>query len=209
VSFLYDGSDGEAGFVQVDELLTRVERVHEACELAGQNIGESTSRLMGLVGPQFQGDPAAAYGELMVSLERCQKQEKALRKDSLQMQTSAKRVFARWEKDLEAFTSDSMRSHSAKRLAGARKRLDTIVQTVGPALERYAAYNETLSDHARYLGNDFSSEAVKLIDKEVRDLAGESARLGKAFERCTAACQNYVRKASPRGQGSPKARRNL
>lgn len=203
------GADKDAGFVQVDDLLARVERVHVSCELAGQNVTESLTTLMQMVGPEFRGDPTLAYEDLMAAIELSEKQAEDLRENFVPMQKSAGQVFENWQMDLDAFTSDVMRQHSEERMGASRARYDAIVDVVAPALERYEAFNGVLRDHALYLGNDFNSESVELIEKQLRILIEESESLTAEFDKCTEACQAYVRKAALRGQVSPRARKSI
>ena len=209
VKNMFGASSDDEGFVQVDDLLSRVERVHVDCELGGQNVTEATGTLLNLVGPEFRGDPALAYEEFIAAIELSEKQASDLRKHFNPMKTSAERMFAQWEKDLEAFTSEVMRKHSADRMQGMRERYQAVETAVGPTLEQYDAFNQTLRDHALYLGNDFNSESVALIEKELRTLVEQSKQLTASFDKCTEACQDYVRKAALRGQVSPKTKKKV
>lgn len=210
VKNLFGSSNSDdAGFVQVDELLSRVERVHVDCELAGQNVTASMTTLISMVGPEFKGDPALAFGEFLAAIELSEKQAKDLRKDFTPMQKSAERMFLQWQDDLEAFSSDSMREHSAKRMQDMRDRYEAVNTAVGPALEQYEAFNASLRDHALYLGNDFNSESVAVIEKELRTLIQSANQLKKSLDTCTEACQEYVRKAALRGQVSSRAKQQV
>ena len=209
VKNLFGSSNDDAGFVQVDELLSRVERVHVDCELAGQNVTESMTTLLSMVGPEFQGDPELAFGEFLSAIERSEKQARDLRKDFTPMRKSSERMFEQWQKDLDAFTSDVMREHSSKRMRDMRERYEAVDAAVGPALEQYEAFNQHLQDHALYLGNDFNSESVALIEKELRNLIQEANTLKASLDACTEACQEYVRKAALRGQVSSRAKQQV
>lgn len=209
VSQLFSSDKADAGFVEVDDLLGRVERVHVDCELAGQNVAEAMAGLLAMAGPQFRGDPTLAFEDLMAAIELSDRQEELLREDYAPMQESAVAVFERWNADLEAFTSEVMREHSASRMAAARGRYAAIVAAVDPALAAYSAFNAALRDHALYLGNDFNAESLALIEGELRRLISESSELTAAFDECTRACEDYVRKSALRGQVSPRARRDV
>lgn len=209
VKNMFGSSSDDAGFVQVDELLSRVERVHVDCELAGQNVQESMTTLLSMVGPEFKGDPELAFSEFLSSIERSEKQARDLRNDYTPMKKSADRMFTQWQEDLDAFSSDVMREHSAKRKREMRERYEAVDAAVGPALEEYEEFNATLRDHALYLGNDFNSESVALIEKELRTLIQASNDLKKSLDACTEACQEYVRKAALRGQVSSRAKQQV
>lgn len=205
-NLLSTSNSGEATFVQVDDLMSRIERIHVDCELARQNIAASTDALRVMVDPEFRGDPQLAHGDLVAALELSERQAEDLQSDYNRMTASAKRVFAQWEKNLQEFSSDSMREHSAVRMEATRARYETVLATVGPAMELYRGFNATLRDHTLYLGTDFNDESVVLVEREIRVLFREAEALRADFIHCLEACQNYVRKATVRNQTAPAGR---
>lgn len=210
VSSMFSSDSGEdAGFIQVDDLLGRAERVHVDCELAGQRVSEAIESLMVLVGPEFRGDPALAYNDFVLAIESSEETERVLNEDYGPMQGSANGVFNAWHKDLEAFNSEVMRQHSEKRMSASRVRYTAIETAIDPTLPLYAEFNSALRDQALYLGNDFSADSIAVIEKELRDLSVRAKKLTTAFEAATLACQEFVRKGALRGQNSPAARKDV
>lgn len=199
-------AEDQAGFVQVDELLDRVEDVHVGCELAGRNVRESLAALMALVGSDFRGNPELVYDDYLVAIALSETQAKELRESYEPMVDVSAQVFESWEADLEAFSSETLRAHSRDRMESARARYDAIVALAEPALDEYESFNRALRDYALYLGNDLSTGAVAAIEGELRDLANVGSKLEENFETCTAACRDYVRRAALRGQISPKSK---
>lgn len=206
--FSSDSAD-DASFVQVDDLLGRVERVHVDCELAGQNVSMAIESLMVLVGPEFRGDPELAFNDFATAIETSEQQALALRKDYEPMLNSADSVFDRWSADLEVFSSEVMREHSQKRMDASRERYDAVVSAVDPTILTYEDFNRTLRDHALYLGNDFSADSITVIEKELRALSERASELTLAFEKATLACQEFVRKGALRGQVTSSTRRDV
>lgn len=205
-NLLSTSNDGEATFVQVDDLMSRIERIHVDCELARQNIAASTDALRVMVDPEFRGDPKLAHGDLVAALELSERQAEDLQSDYNRMTASAKRVFAQWEANLGSFSSESMREHSAARMQATRERYDAVLSVVGPAMELYRGFNASLRDHSLYFGTDFNDESVLLVEREIRVLFREAEALRADFIHCTEACQAYVRMATPRTQAAPGGR---
>jgi len=208
-NLLSTSNDGEATFVQVDDLMGRIERIHVDCELARQNIAATTDALRVMVDPEFRGDPALAHGDLVAALELSERQAEDLQSDYNRMTASAKRVFSQWQENLESFSSESMREHSAARMEATRARYEAVLNTVGPAMELYRGFNSTMRDHTLYFGTDFNDEAVRLVEREIRVLFREAEALRADFIHGTEACQAYVRKATPRSQAAPGGRREV
>ena len=118
-----------------------------------------------------------------------------------------------WSTVMAAFAgcgaSDSMREHSAVRMEATRARYDTVLTTVGPAMELYRGFNASLRDHTLYLGTDFNEESVVLVEREIRVLFREAEALRADFIHCTETCRNYVRKATTRSQSASTERREV
>lgn len=192
-------ADEEASFVQVNDLLSRIELIHVDCELSGQSVDASIEALMTLVGPKFRGDPELGYNDFAMAIEMSEEFATTLRKNYGPMQDSAMMMFDQWNTDLEVFSSQTMREHSETRLEASRERYNAIVSSVDPALEAFDMFNQVMRDHALYLGNDFNADSVAIIEKELRDVQVAARSLTASLEKATVACQEFVRKAALRG----------
>ena len=202
-------SDGSATFVQVDDLMSRVERIHVDCEVASEQARTATTTLHSMVGPDFHGEPALAHEELVAAIEASERTAQDLQRDFDRMTRSGDKVFAQWQENLEEYTSEVMRQASEKRMNATRERYDAVVAAVGPAIESYRGFNATLRDHALYLGTDFNEESVSLVEQEIRVLLRRSEAMTAEFGRCQKACQRYVKKSAIRGQVAPTSRKEV
>ena len=91
------------GLGQVDDLLTRVERVQVEAVISKDKSSEAYQALNALVDPDFYGDPVATFKELSESIEASSDQAEKLQDSVGPMKKVAERVFAEWTEGLESF----------------------------------------------------------------------------------------------------------
>jgi hypothetical protein len=193
-------SKQSANLRNVDELLGQVERVHAESVLARDRARGAHEALRTLVSADFQGDPVEAYARFVESVELSKRQTEALRGSVAPMRSTAELVFARWAKDLEAFQNAELRRRSQGRLADTRRRYEAIVAAVEPYSWSCEAFNNTLADHALFLGHDFNSSAIAEIGDAIGSLDGQLAEIDRGFESCDASAREYVRSSALLGQ---------
>lgn len=197
---VFQKKPSDDGLVQVDDLLTRIEKVHVESVLAKERSQAAMDALRVMVATDFGGDPAASLNDLMASIDASEKQANELRKAVGPMKKAADVVFEEWTADLEDFTSEKLRRRSLNRLEATRERYEAIVAAVEPAMSSYDAFNTGLHDHALFLSHDFNSGAVSMIEGEVRALATQGQDLTVKLDACLVAAQAYVRATALRGQ---------
>lgn len=189
-----------AGLRKVDDLLGQVERVHAEALLARDRARGAREALQTLVSADFQGDPVEAYARFVEAIDLSKRQSKALRDSVTPMRSSAEAVFARWAKDLDAFQNAELRRRSQTRLADTRRRYDAIVAAVEPYAWSCEAFDNSLADHALFLGHDFNAAAIAEIGDAIGSLDQQLAEIERGFEACDASARDYVRSSALVGQ---------
>jgi hypothetical protein len=195
------------GLNQVDDLLSRIEKVYVECELTDARVREAMQALAWLTSPDFEGDPLAAHAALNLAAERAQLQARELEHSIAPMKASGEALFQRWSADLESFRSASMRARSAERLAETRARYDAIVASVDPAFARLAELNTILGDSVLFLANDLNAGSIAALRGDVEAMLASAKELSTQLEVCLGAADGYMRSAAlPEGLGEePKA----
>jgi ElaB/YqjD/DUF883 family membrane-anchored ribosome-binding protein len=185
---------------RVDDLLTRVERVHVDSRIAKEKALAALERLRTMVSPEFAGDPVACYAQFVEAVEESNAQADRCRSNLGPLRDSADEVFAKWAADLETFGNLQMRQRSQARLEETRTRFQAVLAAAESAQLAYDAFNGDLRDHSLFLGHDFNAMAVAAIAPDVQALATRSEDLGKRLDACVDAAQTYVETAALPGQ---------
>lgn len=181
-----------AGLQQVDDLLSRIERVHVETELSKARLRTAVESMHALVSPDFAGDPVQSYSGFVAALEASEKQAVALRRAVDPMKRVAEPFFVDWQMQLENFANPTMRERSQVRLNETRRRYNAIVAAVDPALAAYDSVNIGMSDCATFLGRDFNPSAVGMIRQDAHHVTGRAGRLDGLFDQCLEATRAYV-----------------
>lgn len=184
----------------VDELLTRIERVQVEATLAKDKAREALVELTTLVAPGFSGDATKQFATLEESIEASQTQAQTFRNSITPMTRSADDVFSRWTKDLESFGNTRMRQRSQTRLDETRARYQTVLTSSQAVLVSVEAFNADLEDQALFLASDLNASAVQAIHPEVRSLHERAKELDGRVETCSDAARAYVESAALYGQ---------
>ena len=183
--------------IQVEEMVSWIERVHVESDRARLAIGESFERLNTLAAGKFGKEPAAmAYAKFVQSIDIADQQARRFREVVGPMQESAKPVFERWQKSLATITSDRLRQRSELRYAVAKERYDAIAAVAVPAQEQFDGYVKALRDHAAFLANDLNAGAIDDIQDEVKVVARTARDLDHSMESCLAAARAYVEQSA-------------
>lgn len=186
------GGEQDATIDKVDDLVSRIERVHVETEVSKGVVRETVAALESLSSNDFGGNAAATYLEFMASIQRSEKQAARLRSTVGPMKDASDPVFEQWAKDLAGFASPRMRHLSEQRLATTRERYNSIVASVDPAQSSYEVFNQGLRDIALFLGHDFNPVAVAEIEQDIHAVANLASELDGRFNTCLMAARTYL-----------------
>lgn len=178
--------------VQVDQLVTSIEKVHTSSEMAQTRVTESLDSLRSLVALDFGDDVVGAYAKTEVALAESTKQLAAFDEDVQQMKEMAEPVFKKWASDLDSFTNLEMRLKSQNRLAQTRQRYDAIVMTVEPTQAAFATLHQQISDCALFLKHDLNAAACAALRPDVEALSMATEHLDAQLAKCQSAAKDYV-----------------
>lgn len=185
---------------QVDELLTRIERLQAETAVAKEAAHETLQELCTIVSPNFRGDAAAEFAKFLAASERSEEQAEVLREVAAPMQEAADELFHRWTKDMEAFGNSRMRQRSQTRLDETRTRFHGIVGAAQAAQIALDTFQDDVRDHALFLRHDLNSASVASIRGDVRELNEQVQALDTRFDATVAASRAYVESAALYGQ---------
>ncbi|MCE9592871.1 MAG: DUF2959 family protein [Planctomycetes bacterium] len=194
------GKSKDEGLGQVDALLAAVERVQVEALVSKERSHAAYGSLQAIVGPDFDGDAAAAHGELVQSIDASKEQGKKLAATVAPLKETSNEVFERWTADLEAFGNTKLRQQSQLRMEETRTRCDAVLRAATAAQLAYDAFNMDLGDHALFLQHDFNAASVAAIASAVEGLEFQEQELDHRLDACAVAAKSYVQAAALRGE---------
>jgi len=186
-------SSKNASIRQIDDLLTRVERVHLDSELAQERMRTAVDALHSISSPGSGGDPAETYDALVEALEGVEEQAEKLRDSAQAMEDAAAVVFERWSAGLDEISSPNVRRRSEQRLHETRQRYRAILVALEPAQVSLDMLGRELNDIAVFLAHDLNPASLSAIEAEVRNVTRRAATLDGTLAECRAAAEDYVK----------------
>jgi len=183
--------------VQVDAMVSWIERVHVEAERSQLSIAESFERLNVIAAGRFDKEPAAqAYARFVQATDEATQQAKRFRECVGPMVQAAEPVFVQWQKDLQTITNEKLRQRGEMRFAVAKQRYDAITKVAVPAQQTLDGYVKELRDHAAFLAHDLNPSAIQDIQDGVKTLAKTALGLDRDLKSCMAAARAYVDESS-------------
>ncbi|MBL9077395.1 MAG: DUF2959 family protein [Planctomycetes bacterium] len=183
--------------VQVEAMVSWIERVHVEADRSRLAIADSFERLNQLAAGQFGKDTAAtAFARFVQSTDVAEQQATRFREAVGPMLTSAQPVFENWRKALETIASDRLRQRSELRYAVSKERYEAITAAAVPAQQRFDEFVKALRDHAAFLAHDLNPGALDEIQDEVKLVASNARELDKEMESTLVAARAYVEQSA-------------
>jgi SMC interacting uncharacterized protein involved in chromosome segregation len=147
------------------------EKFRKSSEATREELAEGKEQIqdtLNIYNSLMQGKakkPQDAYKKLTKSVEKCDKLSASIRKKVDEMKKQANTFLTGWEKELEAYSSESFKEMSQKQLDTARARFDTMTARMGEGREAYQPFITSLKDQVQFLGRDFSPEALSALSE--------------------------------------------
>jgi hypothetical protein len=191
------GPAGDDAPVQVEAMVTWIERVHVEADRSRLAIADSFERLNQLAAGRFGKEPAAtAYARFVQATDIAEQQARRFREVVGPMQNSAKPVFDSWRQALTTIGNDRLRQRSELRYAVSKERYEAITAAAVPAVQRFEAYVQALRDHAAFLAHDLNAGAIDEIQEDVKLVAGTARELDRDMESTLQAARAYVEQSA-------------
>lgn len=194
------GSNKSAGLNRVDDLLSRVEQVQAESVLAKERADQALTLLREISADEFDGDPVAAYTNLLAAIDMSKKQAAKLGAGIKPLKTTADQVFVEWTASLESFGNTKLRRQSQVRMVETRARCEHIVSAATAAHIAYESLNADLRDQALFLQHDFNAASVAVVAQSLDALEMQSDELHERLDACVSASKSYIETSALRGQ---------
>jgi hypothetical protein len=159
-----------------DLLRDNVQKARDEQEVAKTEFKDALTRLRELTG--FEGGKLeTAYRQVEKDYNRCKDRAESIRDRVNKIEGIADDLFAEWEKELGAYSSESLRSASRARLTETKQRFAEL----RTALRRSTASMEPvlakLKDQTLFLKHNLNAEAIGSLKGEVVSIDADVQRL--------------------------------
>ncbi len=150
---------GQAGSKDSQKFLGYSEDSRETITAAREQLEKSLSHYNLLVSGEAK-KPKSDYKGFSKALARTEKLADKTRDLVKKMQSQSKKVFKRWQKELDGYQSENLRQLGAKRLDEAQQRYEQMIERMRAAGEAYDPLIASLRDQDLFMGRDLSAESL-------------------------------------------------
>jgi len=164
-----------------DLLRDQVEKTRDEQEAAKTEFKDALTRLKELTG--FDGGKLeAAYKAVQNDYDQCRDRADSIRDRIGKIENISTALFAEWEKELEAYSSENLRSASRVKMNETKQRyesLHTALQKSSASMEPVLA---RLKDQTLFLKHNLNAQAIGSLKGEVISIEGDIQKLINEME---------------------------
>ena len=190
-STVYYGALEKVGIEKRELLADRVEDTQESQKEAKEQFASALEQLLALTGDNG-GDLKLSYDRLADELDESEDRAKEVRNRIAGVRSVAEALFDEWEKELNQYTSQTLRSRSESTLRDTRRRYDRLVMLMQRAADRMEPVLATLRDQVLFLKHNLNAQTVAGLDTTARELQTDIGTLIADMERSIAEADAFL-----------------
>lgn len=166
----------QLGWAKREQLVDRVEEARDEQEEAKVQFATTLDEFKSLTGYDG-GELESTYRRLKQELDRSRDAagDVSGRIDSVERVADA--MFGEWEKELDQYATDSLRSASEAQLADTRARYSELLNAMKRAEASMEPVLAAFGDQVLFLKHNLNARAIASLDQTVVELEGEIDRL--------------------------------
>ncbi len=174
-----------------EQLVDRVDETRVAQESAKEQFATTLDELKALAGYD-SSELDSAYKRLKSQLDRAASRADKVRSKIKSVDRVANALFAEWEKELEAYSTDSLRNASARQLDETKSRFNDVIYAMRKAESKMNPVLAAFSDQVLFLKHNLNARAIASLDSTLLELETEIAVLIADMEASIAEANSFI-----------------
>lgn len=174
-----------------DLLRDQVEKTRDEQQAAKEEFKDALTRLKELTG--FDGGKLEqAYKAVQGDYEQCKERAESIGGRIEKIENIASALFTEWERELETYSSETLRADSRSKLTQTRQRYETLhaalersTQAMDPVLAR-------LKDQSLFLKHNLNAQAIGALKGEVISIEGDIQKLIAEMNVAIARAEDFI-----------------
>lgn len=190
-STVYYSALEKVGIEKRELLADRVEDTQESQQEAKEQFASALEQLLALTG-DTGGDLKLHYDRLADELAASEDRAEEVQDRIDGVRSVAEALFGEWERELDQYSSPSLRSRSETTLRTTRRGYDRLVLLMQRAADRMEPVLNTLRDQVLFLKHNLNAQTVAGLDTTTRELETDISTLIKDMERSIAEADAFL-----------------
>lgn len=164
------------GGKDTQKLQKAVEDSRETLQAAVNQIKGTMTVYNSLMGGDAK-KPDKTYKDLSKGADECDKAAEKARKSVDSMHKDLGKFYQTWEKEIEAYQSDSMKEHGKQSLEKVKTTFNNYDAALKEAADLYHPFIATLHDHVTFMGRDLSPDSLAGLKDDAAKLNQDAESL--------------------------------
>ena len=166
----------QMGYAKREQLVDRVQDARDEQEEAKEQFASTLEEFKSLTG--FDGgDLEKTYSRLKRESDRSEDAADDVRGRIKGIERVADAMFSEWERELDEYQTESLRSASEAQLRDTRTRYGQLIRAMKDAESRMDPVLAAFNDQVLFLKHNLNARAIASLDDTVLELEGEVDRL--------------------------------
>lgn len=175
-----------------DLLRDNVQKARDEQEAAKTEFKDALTRLRELTG--FEGGKLeAAYKQVEKDYNRCNDRAQTIRERVSKIEGIAKDLFAEWEKELGAYSSENLRAVSRTKLTETKQRFEELRTALRRSTASMDPVLAKLKDQTLFLKHNLNAEAIGSLKGEVVSIDADVQRLIAEMNAAIAQSEQFMK----------------
>lgn len=180
-SSAYYGTLEKFGVHKRDVMVDRVGEARDAQEEAKQQFQSAFEQFSSVVEVDG-GDLETQYKTLNAAYEESQQKADAVHGRIASVEDVAEALFAEWERELDQYSSATLRRDSEQKLTQTRKQYERLIDAMKRAEDKIQPVLVVFHDQVLYLKHNLNARAIAALQGEMISLEKDVARLVQEME---------------------------
>ena len=177
----YYGALESIGIPKRDVMVHRVEKARDSQEEAKEQFQSALEQFSALT--NFQGgDLEQTYNKLKSELDDSEADAKDVRKRIADIESVSGVLFEEWEKELDQYSSASLRRNSANQLRETRAQYQQLIAAMKKAEAKMEPVLVTFRDQVMFLKHNLNARAIASLKSELTAIESDVALLVQSME---------------------------
>ncbi len=180
------------GYAKREQLVDRVEEARDSQQEAKQQFESALAEFLAVTGASG-GELEAKYEKLKAEYDKSESRAEEVRSRIDKVEAVADALFREWDKELDEYSSSTLRSASERQLKDTRRLYDQLIAAMNAAEEKMQPVLDAFKDQVLFLKHNLNARAVAALGQTVAEVRSDVSRLVAEMEASIAEADEFIR----------------
>ncbi len=179
------------GYHKRDIMVDRVQDARDAQEEAKEQFESALEKFSTVLNYQG-GDLEDKYNQLKAEYDTSETRAEAVRLRIDEVEDVAQDLFVEWQKELDQYTSSSLRKSSALKLAQTKRQYAKLIGAMKRAERKIDPVLNAFRDQVLYLKHNLNAQAIASLQSELVSIESDVAKLIREMEASIKEANSFI-----------------